>query len=365
MKKLVVLDIECYPNYFLIALKGLESQKLITFECYGEGSHLTKDERKRLRNVMSAYTTFGFNSNNYDLPMLTYALSGASCSELYVTSKSIIEDRMQSWMVYRKLGLDAPTFDHFDVSEPSPAVMISLKNYGTRVGSKKLWDLPFDPHHPVTRDEADTLRDYCENDLDVTIDLYNAIADRIELRVSMGEQYGLDLRSKSDAQIAEAVITSELQKVGVIAKKPELPSDYKAHYTAPEFIHFETADLKELVEMIEGINFGLQANGSVKMPKELASKKIVIGSTTYKMGIGGLHSQEKSLSVVNTETQVMRNADFHSYYPAMIIGLEFFPKHLSEKFLGVYGKIRDERLFAKSKVKELEKELKDVLSQTG
>lgn len=353
MKNLVVLDVECYPNYFLISFKGLNTGKVVTASMFGERATLSPEQRARVRKVLSTRTTFGYNSIRYDIPMIHCALNGSSCMELYEISKGIIENNKPEWMTYREQDIRPMKIDHFDISEPSPAVMISLKNYGTRVGSKKLWDLPYDPHTVLTQSQADVVEDYCENDLDVTIDLYNAISDRIELRVAMSKQYGIDLRSKSDAQIAEGVITSELAKLGVEAVKPSLSSVYSAKYHPPEFIKFESDDLNNLLQEIKGIKFTLQANGSVKIPTELANRKIVIGGTTYKMGIGGLHSQEKKMSIVSNETHVMRNADFTSYYPFIILLLGLFPKHLTSKFLTVYRNIVETRLKAKAEGNKL------------
>ena len=353
MKKLVVLDIEVLPNYFLLAIKGLESQKVITYDMFGLDNTLTKEQRKKIRVVLNKYTSFGFNSIKYDMPLINYALNGATCKEIHEVSKNIIEKNQPDWMTYRTLDIDPRGYDHFDISEPSPAVMISLKNYGTRVGSKKLQDFYLDPHKPITTDDVGELKNYCNNDLDVTEDLYHAISDRIGLRVSMGEQYGLDLRSKSDAQIAETVITSELKKQGVTAVKPVLSRDYKAKYKAPKFVSFERHDLKGLVKIVEEIDFYLADNGAVKMPKVLANHKIVIGNTTYKMGVGGLHSQEKALSVVSNETHVMHNADFTSYYPFIILNNKLFPKHLGSGFLKVYRSIVETRLKAKAEGNKL------------
>jgi len=256
-------------------------------------------------------------------------------------------------MTYRQFHIELKPFDHFDIAEPSPAVMISLKNYGTRVGSKKLQEFYLDPHKVISEEEVQGLKDYCENDLDVTIDLYNAIKGRVNLRVEMGKEYGLDLRSKSDAQIAETVITSELSKQGVEAKKPTLPNNYRPKYKAPNFINFVRQDLKDLVKDIEEVSFEIASNGAVKMPKTLANRKIIIGTTTYKMGIGGLHSQEKKLSVVSTDTHVMRNADFTSYYPFIILNLGLYPKHLGSKFLKIYRTIVETRLKAKAEGNKL------------
>lgn len=316
---------------------------------YGENTKLTKEQRSKLNHMLTRYTSFGFNSNNYDMPQINYALSGASCKELYANSVKIIEGKGEvAWVTYRRLGIDPRPYDHFDIIEPSPAVMISLKNYGTRVGSKKLQEFYLDPDVAITEEQKDGLIKYCENDVDVTVDLYEAIKERIELRVDLGKEYGLDLRSKSDAQIAETVIASELKKFGVTARKPELVRGFKAHYQAPDYIHFKDKKLNELVEMLEDIKFDIADNGAVKMPKILANHKIVIGNTTYKLGIGGLHSQEKSISVMSDENNVMRNADFASYYPFIILMLGLYPQHLGKKFLDVYRRIVETRLKAKA-----------------
>jgi len=353
MNKLICLDIEVLPNYFLIVIKGLQHNKYLKMDMYGAGTKLTREQKNKLNNMLSKYTSFGFNSVKYDMPLINYALSGANCQQLYSASKDIVEKNQPDWLTYRKLDIEPRRYDHFDVSEPSPAVMISLKNYGTRVGSKKLQEFYLDPHLAIDESQKDGLRDYCENDVEVTHDLYEAIKDRIQLRVSMGEEYGLDLRSKSDAQIAETVIVSELKKFGVTAKKPVLPSNFKAHYQAPDYIHFKDKKLNELVELLEDINFEIADNGAVKMPKILANHKIVIGNTTYKLGIGGLHSQEKSISVISDENNVMRNADFASYYPFIILNQGLYPKHLGKKFLDVYRRIVETRLKAKAEGNKL------------
>ena len=347
MKPLIVLDIEVLPNYFLVAIKGLSTGKVITIDMYGAGDTLLKAQKSKLHTLLSKYTSFGFNSTKYDMPLINYALTGATCYEIYQASKQIIEKNPPDWLTYRNLGIDPRPYDHFDVSEPSPAVMISLKNYGTRIGSKKLQEFYLDPHQEIDFSEVQPLRDYCENDLRVTIDLYEAVKDRIELRVKMGEEYGLDLRSKSDAQIAETVIASELKKLGVTAKKPDYPASYKPRYKAPDFISFRSDTLNSAKDLVEESVYTLASNGAVKMPPELTKLKIVIGNTTYKMGIGGLHSQEKSLTKVSNETHVMRNADFDSYYPFIILGLGLAPKQLGKKFLTVYEKIVNTRLKAK------------------
>jgi len=358
MKNLIVLDIEVLPNYFLVAIKGLKSGRTLLIDMFGESTTLTKENKSKLNTILRANTSFGFNSIKYDMPLLNYALSGASCNMIYKTSKDIIEKNQPHFITYRNLNLRERAYDHFDISEPAPAVMISLKNYGTRIGSKKLQDFYLDPHNPINVDEVAPLRTYCLNDLEVTIDLYESIKNRIELRLNMSKQYGLDLRSKSDAQIAETVLVSELLKLGVNVIKPDIPISYKPTYNAPDYISFETQELNELLEVVNTTQFSLLSNGAIKMPKELSNKKIKIGNTIYKMGIGGLHSQEKSMVVESNDEFVMRNADFTSYYPFIIIVNNLYPKQFGKKFLDVYGKIVEDRLVSKKRMKEIKAELK-------
>ena len=347
-KELVSVDIEVLPNYFLVSFKKRKGGDPLEVEMYGALSKLTTMDKKRIHSAMKKYTSFGFNSKNYDLPLINAALDGANCKGIHKMSSEMIKNRMPDWLVHREFDITKRNYDHIELSEPSPAVMISLKNYGTRIGSKRLQEFYLDPHAPITSGEIAAFKEYCINDLDTTIDLYNAIEDRIQLRISMSEEYGLDLRSKSDAQIAEAVICSELDKVGVTAVKPNFSKTYKPMYKAPDYVKFESKELQELVHEIETIQFDLADNGAVKLPKNLSNRKIVIGDTKYKMGIGGLHSQEKSMSVVSDEKNVMRNADFSSYYPFIIILLGLAPQHLGKKFLTIYERIVRRRLKAKA-----------------
>ena len=351
MLKLLCLDVEVLPNYFLINIQRLDDNKRISFEAYN--SFLPIEQRRRLRHILSKHTSFGFNSNNYDIPIISAILDGNHCERVYEISKTIVENGLPSYATYKQFDLTKRQFNHFDIQEPSPAVMISLKNYGTRVGSKKLQEFYLDPHTPISPSQVNALKDYCWNDIEVTIDLYNSIKGRMELRESMSEQYGLDLMSKSDAQIAEAVITSELSKVGIEAKQPTMRNNYKCKYVAPDYIFFEDKELNNLVAEICELNFELASNGAVKMPSSLANKKINIGQTVYKMGIGGLHSQEKKLSVVSNDYSVMRNADFTSYYPFIILNNKLYPKHLGEGFLTVYRNIVETRLKAKAEGNKL------------
>lgn len=349
-KNLVVLDCEVYPNYFLIAFKNIKNGKCVLVDIYGENAYLSDEQKHQIGKIMSSRTTFGFNSRNYDIPILMYALNGKTCNQIYHLSKTIIESDQPSWLIMRSLNLYQPReYSHFDVQEPAQGVGVSLKLYGGRLNSKTLQDLPIDPHTHLSDEDVKNIRLYCVNDLDTTIDLYNHISDRIALREKMSLEYGQDLLSKSDAQIAEAVIRSKLSEKnrGRKIKPPILPDDTIIRYSAPSFIKFKTKQLNEILKLIESTEFTLNKNKSVQIPKDLEKLKIVIGNMTYKIGIGGLHSQEKSQIVKPNSRQYLIDKDVTSYYPSIILNQKFYPKHLGENFLEVYRNIVEERIAAK------------------
>jgi hypothetical protein len=103
-------------------------------------------------------------------------------------------------------------------------------------------------------------------------------------------------------------------------------------------------------------------NGSPDTPAAL-NVAVQIGAGKYRMGIGGLHSSEQSVSHRAGDGIVLMDADVTSYYPAIILGCGLFPKHLTEAFLTVYRSIFDRRVAAKrGGDKIVEKVLKIVLN---
>jgi DNA polymerase elongation subunit (family B) len=350
MKELVVMDIEIYPNYALVGFKKLDGKVLQV----STTTRFDTIQKERIINTMKKYTSITFNGLRYDMPMLCKMLDGATTKELFEMSKCIVSENLPAWKAYQDFGVETKPikFDHIDISEPAPAVFVSLKAYGVRLYSPKLQDLPYPFDTYLTPAEMVEVAKYNINDLNTTIDLYNAIKERIDLRVEMGKQYNQDLRSKSDAQIAEAVLINELAKKGVVAEKAEVPKEVS--YKAPKHIVFNNPTLQTLLKRVQEAPFKINpANGSPELPDWLKKYPITIGGTSYTVGLGGLHSKEKKMVVIPDETQVLRNCDVASYYPSMMIEYGFYPKRLTLKFLDVYKKIYRTRLKAKAKVSEL------------
>jgi hypothetical protein len=346
MNDLIVLDCEVYPNFFLLAMKRIDTGKLKTFHITGESSRFSDTQKREIHKIMLDNMTFGFNSRNFDMPIILYALQSASCKHLCNMSNAIIAQNIPGWLTINDYELK-DIYPHFDIAEPSPGVMISLKSYGANIHSKKIQDLPIEPNTILTERQIEDIILYCENDLDTTIDLYREIKPRIDLRGSMVKDYGMQVLSKSDAQIAEVVIAKDIERItGSRISKPSTEIK-KVNYSPPRYIKFKNLILKELLNLCTNTTFKITNSGSVELPKALRDFKIEIGDTSYQIGIGGLHSKERCQAIIPKHNEKLIDKDVISYYPSIILNERLAPKHLGNNFLTVYQSILDKRLAAK------------------
>jgi len=329
-----VLDCECYVNYFLILAKHVGTGEVV---------------RVTSRDWFNGKTVVTFNGNGYDIPLISMAFNGADLATLKKASDRIIVGGLKPWEVEREFGFERMVIDHIDLIEVSPGIA-GLKTYGGRLHSRKLQDLPIAPDATLTFDQMRQIELYCANDLQTTVDLYNKLKPQIDLRVSMSAEYGIDLRSKSDAQIAEAVIRKEVERLkGHRVYRPELDPNYTFKYKAPEFVRFLSAGMRKVLDIVTSSGFTLGGEGQVLLPRVLESMHIRIGRGVYRMGIGGLHSSESSVSYKSHATKRIVDRDVTSYYPSIILTQGLYPTHLGTEFLQVYQGLVDRRIEAKRK----------------
>lgn len=243
-KEQLMFDIECYSNYFLAGFTSLQTGKVIYFEA-------TPDKLldiTRLGWVLHNFTTVGFYSNNYDVPIVALALAGKSCELLkYETEQMIVyEQRPQD--VLRKHKVKALVCDHIDLIEVAP-LRANLKIYGGRLHTTSMQDLPFHPNTVLSDDQIAIVRWYnLAKDLVSTAFLRTALTEQLQLRESMSKDYGLDLRSKSDSQIAEAVIAHEMTKVtGVRPRRPVIDIGTSYRYQVPHFIKYVSSTMQWVI----------------------------------------------------------------------------------------------------------------------
>lgn len=337
-KPVRAVDVETYRNYFLVKFYDVHTKQFFSLEFY-EGKPLNV---AAMLLFLRSGTNVTFNGLNYDLVMISAAATGRFTNDMLKNLSDYIittKPSPQPWMVARDWGFELLDIDHIDLMNVAPG-QASLKIYGGRLHCKKMQDLPYKPDRILTRAEMIEVERYCGNDLITTADLYFAVTEDLATRVELGEQYGLDVRSKSDAQIAEAAFRKLLGLDGraarAIVDQAQLPPGHAIRYVGAPFLSFQTPELQAAYKMVLETSYILDKGGKPQMPESFKDYKIRIGDGAYTLGIGGLHSTEKSAAHRAGNGWKLVDVDVVSYYPKIISILRMFPRQLGPVFLKIF-----------------------------
>lgn len=346
-----IVDTECLPDYWLA--------RFSTGESFPAFSGHPLDVAGLVR-ALSRYRIVTFNGGHYDNPMLAFAVAGFTVEQLREASDAIILEKLQPWDVLRRYGV-APLdwVDTIDLFDMAPG-QSSLKAYGGKMHSRKLQDLPYSPNEPLGHwGKRFVTFDYCGNDLVVTSDLLATFPTQIKLREDMSAEFGVDLRSKSDAQIAEAVMKSILPfKV----ERPYIAPGSQFHYRPPAWLTFQTPYLADVARRMASLPFAITQTGGVspayenrlvdwgkdqqrldphgqwvKRPAGWTHETVRVGATEYTVGIGGLHSNEAVRCLRTDDARVLRDSDVRGYYPSIMIQLALYPPQIGPVFCEIFA----------------------------
>ena len=369
-KTLVTLDIECVKNYLLVMFRKVSTGDVLYFEKFNDSELNVKN----ILHLLNTYTIVTFNGIKYDALIVEAAVAGLSNAAIYKVSQMIIDEGLQPWQVRKQVGIAALQMDHIDLIQVAP-LMASLKIYAGRLHVKEMMDMPINHWEDMQESQLPDIRYYCSLDLIDTEELFKVIEPEIDLRAAMSKEYEIDLRSKSDAQIAESVIKQELdERYDIRANRPKIEPGTRFRYRPPANISFLTEQLQAVLEQYcnlpftvdksgyMGFNFKLEEEDRIKsgknkgtMPEKKTKQKFTMGTTLYTVGIGGIHSNEKKARHVTDSDYIIRDYDVAAYYPHIILFNKLTPRHLGEPFLKIYQAIVKRRLEAKAKAGQAKK----------
>ncbi len=366
-KKLVTCDIECLQNYLLVKFRKLSTGEFLYFEKFNDSEFNVKN----ILHILNRYTLITFNGIKYDMLIIEAATAGLSNSAIYKVSQMIIEENLQPWQVRKQVGIARLDIDHIDLIEVAP-LKAALKIYAGRLHVREMMDMPIHHTELIKEHQLPDIRYYCGLDLVDTEELFLTLEPEVELRQLMSEEYGVDLRSKSDAQVAEVVIKRELDdRYDIKATRPKIEPGTRFRYRPPANVSFQTEQLQHVLKQYTSLpftvdkvgymsfNFDMVEEDRIKsgknkgnLPDKKTKLKFKIGDTTYTVGIGGIHSNEKKARHVSDDKHIVRDYDVASYYPFIILNNSLAPRHLGTPFLKIYKSIVDRRLAAKKKAKD-------------
>lgn len=333
-----VFDTETLPNRTLFCALDVD-----TGERFDLWRH-EPDSPARLEQFVSrpGVTFVGFNSRQFDAVVVAAWCAGRTEAEIKRVADDVIGNRLSPWAAMRRYGLRERLGDSIDLIEVAPS-FVGLKAYGARMHSPRLQDMPLAHDEPITPAQEPALLEYCHNDLAITAELLRQLEGEVMLRVEMSRRYGVDMRSRSDSQMAEQVYISSM---GLQRREHAIPPSVT--YRPPPFLRFRDPELVALLERVAGHTFAVNpATGHVVLPEFLGARTVRFGSGEYQLGVGGIHSVHDRKVCHVAGADVICDIDAASFYPSIILECGFVPAGLGAAFVTEYRRIYERRLEAK------------------
>lgn len=340
-ERTLISDTECYEELWTFGVRRASDEKTLVMEL----SRRKELNRERLAALMANNTIVGYNFINYDAPMITAAIAGFSNLQLKQLNDRIILGGLKWWQLKDEVGIEVPrSWNIIDLMEPQPNAFASQKTLAGRMHAPKMQDLPYSPDSKLTDEQMDEVISYMGNDLHVAHMLFDWLREPLELRDFLTKQYGINLMSKSDAQIGEAIIKKVAEdKLGKRIYKPDVKAGTSFKYEPPSFLRYTDPQLQSVLERIKETKFVIQKNGKVDLPDWISNTPVTIGDTTFAMGIGGLHSTEKNRAVHADDENAMADVDVTGFYPQIIINSGLFPPAIGPIFTEIFAGFKYER----------------------
>ncbi len=365
MKPVALWDTECFVNFWCLKFWPIGATRVLTFEIRND-QRFTQFMLELLVRIFDNHRVVSFNGDYYDVPMMRGVFFGYSTAELKALNDRIIIDGAKPW----ELGIgEWKPADHVDIKQVCPGAG-SQNMFAARIHHHTIEDFDIDFSAVLTPEQMDIVSTKCENDLGKLFALYEALSPQLRQRERIGRKYGVNVMSKSDAQVAEAVLRKRCEmSTGrrIYSKRiDEIDWNYRFRYDPPPFISYSTPQLQRAFELVKSACFMIQPPSGyrdeddgkgrcIPMPPELEGLEIALGGSVYRMGIGGLHSSEKRLVAVSNTTHQLLLPDVASYYPNLMVNAAAWPLALGEQFVPEFEGIKAERLADKALEKKLTK----------
>ena len=363
MSAIKIYDIETFANCFTFVAKSPGEKTYDTFVIHdgiiNQGKELVEYLQQNLIFV-------GYNCVKFDAQVLEIILQNGgniSGANIYDVAQRIIEGEIKpiSHVKLSTRQIDLYSMWSFDTTQRR----CSLKWLEFTMRMKKLKDLPFHHSKQVTKNQQNDVLKYNKYDVDITEHLYSLSSDKIHLRKTLYEQYGVfEFFSKGDTSLGSDTFLIDLaEEMGTNVKKLQYE---RTHYDSLKLkdviLHDRVKPMRHpsFVSVLENFNkikLTKDEDGLLNLKGALAHE-VHFDGIDFKYGTGGLHASVSNKLIRADENHLIIDVDVASFYPNLAITNGLFPKHLSKHFLKKYKDLYEERkLIPKTNLLNLAKKL--------
>lgn len=353
--RVVVYDIEIFPNCFHCCCKDTETQELYKFEISERKNHLI-DLVAYFMDRNDNKIMCGYNNHHYDDVVMNYIIEyyprlirlpyWKICQSLFNLSQAIIKAADGDTQKFKRWKY-AHYFYSMDLltMQFSSKLRVGLKETQVTMHYKNVQEYEgnFEDNIPV--DKIDEMIAYNINDVESTEELLNRLKGDVELRLFIEKEYGIDALSMDSVKFGETILAQKYCEATGISlktlKEMRSPMDYiPLKDVIFPFIKYKNPIFQDVLEeMKRQVVYSKERKGY--------EKRFVLSNMVYSIGVGGIHSINKPEIFRPGPDEYIGHSDVASMYPSLLIKHKLTPRHLGEIFLKVYSQIYNERIEAK------------------
>jgi hypothetical protein len=357
MNSFWAFDIEVYRNFLSFTAVNAKNSKDV-FQIYSFGNKVNIDFLKELHNFITNKIDYlvGYNNIKYDDIIVTELITKYLKKEevyhndIFLLGQSVIENEEENHSVKTQ----SKYYKRIDLMRMLrlDKLKISLKHCGVVLFYNNIQDLPIKFYETIKEDQIDILLKYNLNDVYLTIKVLKYAKDQLKFRFDLSNLYNSDFLNDPETKIADKVLTSfYLEKSAIVEYElKQLKTDRNIIYfndIIDPNITFTSKKGNDFLNKLKNIIWRKDI-GFEKYIDGKFTEQLNIGNKFYSIGIGGLHSIDKTIFYESNNKYKLIDADVASFYPKIIINLNICPEHLEKSiFLDIYKEVFEKRILFK------------------
>lgn len=349
-----LFDLECFPNYFQVGIKDIDTGELINWEISED-----KDDRKEIYHFFTHFYGFliTFNGVHYDNMLISFFINRYGyfrqmsslelCATLKHFSNMIIltsdSDEVKKHKNWDPNWMDIDLMLYWSMGIRR-SKQISLKALAIQLQHDEIQELPFPHDLELTVNEREEVKRYNNrNDLGVLRKLFDAKIEEVRLRRFIKYEYGLVCWSMDAPKIvSEYLLKDYCDALNLDPRDVRKRSFHEYFGTIGSLLtdvkfEFKHPLLKEVFEKVKQSKRNFSHEFVFKDAKSGTNIKI-------SLGIGGIHSIVKNKRIKAKAGQIYKSSDVQSMYPNLIINYKLcrYPQVLKK-----YTNVKADRVLAK------------------
>jgi len=373
----IIYDIETLKEYFLVVCL-VPGEPYRTFKVNVEQNDLDAFVRFTEQHIHHYWV--GYNNLRFDSQVVEWVIRNHEywhdlssleiCAKIHQKARDVIDDANHDvFPEYREDNLTLKQIDLFKIHHfDNKNRRVSLKRLEFEMDLENIEEMPL-AHDKTgfTNEDLSLITEYCINDVWATYQFYKVTIgetdhplykgnNQIELRQNIEEEFDIPCLNYSDSKIGDEMIKKyycqekrldykELPKKGFFTKYTSV-KDCIASY-----VEFQTPELQAFLERIRKIKLGITDD---------FKEELHFHDNVYSFMKGGLHTENGPKIFEADDEYEIIDWDVSSYYPAIIINNERYPRHLGKEFLQGYKTMFNKRLELKPLAKK-DKRIKGIV----